>query len=327
MKEKIKIMLSFLIFLFLFPYITTVCMQGISVSGAGESQNAEESESAGQSAGAGESENAEESAGENATGTSAADGGEEERERLISILAKEINVNSEEEAIKAQAVIVRQNYAYAQANGEEPEEGLSVQEMMSRFGEKNFSRSYGLLAECMDETADISVSCAGNMVMLPYHAVSAGKTRAAGETNQNTAFSYLSGVESESDISSENYLKVIYFEKKEFLAQLEQIFQGVSFSQEDVPSQLSIDGRDSAGYALSVTAGGVTVSGEEFRDRLGLNSSCFTVAEADGKIRIVTKGLGHGFGLSQWGANEMAKEGKSCIEILKYYFPNIEITE
>lgn len=304
MKEKIKIILSFLIFLFLFPYIVTVFMQGTSVSG--------------------------EDAGEQATETTAqaADGETEaEREKMISILAKEININSEEEAIKAQAVIVRQNYAYAVEKGEEPEEGLSVQEMMSLFGEKNFSASYQILADCMDATKNVSVTYGDDVVLLPYHAVSAGKTRAANEANQNTAFPYLVSVDSSFDIPSENYLKVTYFEKTEFLAQLEQVFQGVNFSEEDIPAQITIDGRDGASYVTSVTAGGVTISGEDFRERLGLNSSCFSIAEADGKIRVVTKGLGHGFGLSQWGANELAKEGKSYLQILKYYFPNIEITE
>ena len=117
------------------------------------------------------------------------------------------------------------------------------------------------------------------------------------------------------------------FEKAEFLAQLEQIFTGVVFSEEDILTQLVIDKRDSASYVTGISAGGITISGEDFRKRLGLNSACFSIGEADGKIRIVTKGLGHGLGLSEWGANELAKQGKDYIEILKYYFPNIEITE
>ena len=298
MKEKIKIMLSLFMFLFLFPYIVTVFFQGIPVAG--------------------------ESLYESGTETAVAVSGDvqKDRDRLIAILAKEISVNSEREAIRAQAVIVRANYAYALAAGKEPEEGLSVQEMMAAFGEKNFAADYQILAECVDDTADISVAYGTDTaVMLPYHAVSAGKTRAAAE------LPYLTSVDSTIDLPSENYLKVIYFEKTEFLAQLEQLFSGAAFVETDIPSQITIDGRDDGGYVSSVTAGGITITGDEFRERLGLASSCFRIAEADGKVRIVTKGLGHGYGLSQWGANELAKDGKDCIKILKYYFPNIEITE
>ena len=115
MKEKIKIMLSLVIFLFLFPYIVTVFFQGTPVAG--------------------------ESVYETATETAVMAQGSmpKEREQLIAILAKEIHVDSEREAIRAQAVIARANYDYAVAAGREPEGGLSVQEMMAAFGEKNFA--------------------------------------------------------------------------------------------------------------------------------------------------------------------------------------------
>lgn len=304
MKEKIKIVCSALIFLLFFPYLITIFLQGTSIENGFFSESATET-----------------------INISKSEENKENREQLISILAKEIDINSEKEAMKAQAVIVRQNYNYALENGTEPEEGLSVQEMMTQFGENNFSVQYEKLAQFIDETAGTQVSFAGDMVMLPYHAVSAGKTRSAKEISEKTAFPYLVSVDSTFDVPAENYLKVVYFEKTEFLAQLEQIFTGVVFSDEDILTQLTIDGRDSASYVTSVSAGGITVSGEDFRKRLGLNSACFSLGEADGKIRIVTKGLGHGFGLSEWGANELAKQGKNYIDILKYYFPNIEITE
>lgn len=67
------------------------------------------------------------------------------------------------------------------------------------------------------------------------------------------------------------------------------------------------------------------MTGEEFRNCLNLNSSCFYLKEVENKIRIVTKGLGHGLGLSQYGANELAKEGKTYQEILQYYYKDVSI--
>ena len=58
-----------------------------------------------------------------------------------------------------------------------------------------------------------------------------------------------------------------------------------------------------------------------------MNSACFYISEIDCRVRIVTKGLGHGYGLSIYGANEMAKEGKTYQEILSYYYSGIEITK
>ena len=67
------------------------------------------------------------------------------------------------------------------------------------------------------------------------------------------------------------------------------------------------------------------MTGEEFRNCLNLNSACFYLKEVEGKVRIVTKGLGHGLGLSQYGANELAKEGKTYREILQYYYKDSSI--
>ena len=70
-----------------------------------------------------------------------------------------------------------------------------------------------------------------------------------------------------------------------------------------------------------------TVSGESFRDTYDLASSCFELQEFEANTRAVTKGLGHGLGLSQHTANEMAKEGKNYKEILAYFFEGTEVKE
>ena len=55
-----------------------------------------------------------------------------------------------------------------------------------------------------------------------------------------------------------------------------------------------------------------------------LNSTCFSIKEVDGEVRIVTKGYGQGYGMSQYGANEMAKQGSTYKEILEYYYSGID---
>ncbi|MCF6093245.1 stage II sporulation protein D [Microaerobacter geothermalis] len=72
---------------------------------------------------------------------------------------------------------------------------------------------------------------------------------------------------------------------------------------------------------------GKTYTGREVRERLGLNSSQFSWEIRDGNIRFTTYGYGHGVGMSQWGANGMAKEGKTAEEILLYYYKGVEIKD
>ena len=84
---------------------------------------------------------------------------------------------------------------------------------------------------------------------------------------------------------------------------------------------------DSAGYVLDVQVGEETINGENFRETYGLSSSCFELQEFQKNTRAITKGVGHGLGLSQYTANEMAKEGKTYKEILEYFFEGTEIKE
>ena len=76
---------------------------------------------------------------------------------------------------------------------------------------------------------------------------------------------------------------------------------------------------------VKIKIGDVEISGEEFRINMELSSANFTIQEVDGKIRFLCKGLGHGLGMSQFGANEMAKAGFTYLEILEYYFPQTQV--
>ncbi|AKG37879.1 stage II sporulation protein D [Paenibacillus durus ATCC 35681] len=87
---------------------------------------------------------------------------------------------------------------------------------------------------------------------------------------------------------------------------------------------------------LSVTAGhrvkeisidGQVFTGREVREKLGLRSSQFTWTMGNGKIAITTYGSGHGVGMSQWGANGMAKQGNTATQILKHYYSGISFTQ
>lgn len=88
---------------------------------------------------------------------------------------------------------------------------------------------------------------------------------------------------------------------------------------------MEIESNDDAGYITKIRIGDTEIPGEEFRKFLNLNSSCFTMEQVEKGIRITTKGLGHGVGMSQYGAERMAESGKPYDEILQYYFKNVTI--
>ncbi|BDG61759.1 stage II sporulation protein D [Caldinitratiruptor microaerophilus] len=114
----------------------------------------------------------------------------------------------------------------------------------------------------------------------------------------------------------------------------------VAFATADLARALGIDprrlaggsdppvvilGRTPGGRVAQVRVGGLTLAGTEFRTRLGLRSADFTVRTERGRVVITTRGYGHGVGLSQWGANGMARAGKTFREILAHYYPGTEV--
>ena len=91
--------------------------------------------------------------------------------------------------------------------------------------------------------------------------------------------------------------------------------QTISLDAEDI----EVVSCDTAGYVLKVRIGEEEVNGEEFRKNYNLVSSCFSIQKYEGKLRVTTRGVGHGIGLSQNTANKMAESGKTAEEILKYF--------
>ncbi len=93
----------------------------------------------------------------------------------------------------------------------------------------------------------------------------------------------------------------------------------------DIPDTIQLVSREESGYVAEIQIGSHVYTGDQVRVILGLPSPCFTLEAHEGQVRAVCEGIGHGYGLSQFGADHMAKEGKTAQEILKHYYQNIEI--
>ncbi|MBR1391169.1 MAG: SpoIID/LytB domain-containing protein [Lachnospiraceae bacterium] len=238
----------------------------------------------------------------------------------VGILAKQMPADYEEEALKAQAVLVRTNYAYALANGKEVEKGYTMAEQQELLEQENYSRYYGLLESCVRQTAGQVLCYQGELIECPFFSVSAGMTRGAQGGQE-----YLQSVDSGWDMTSEDFLHVMFYDKEDFLQECLLAYPECGLTQENLSEQFSVTDREDSGYVKTVQLGNISVDGEELRNVFSWDSAAFTFREVDDKIRIVTKGLGHGYGMSLYGANELAKDGKSYEEILHTYFTGITI--
>jgi len=231
------------------------------------------------------------------------------KEYAIGILAKEMPDEFEEEAAKAQAVIVRNGiYKKIKDQGEKAVfEDLfwTVKDMQKNWGSSNYAARYQKIVKVWEATGDQIITYNNEVVMAPFHQLSNGKTRDGKEALHSDEYAYLVSKECPKDL------------------EVEAQMQTTDISMMDC----EVTTYDSAGYVLAVKCGNETCTGEDFRQTYGLRSSCFTVQEVDGKLRIITQGVGHGLGMSQHTANEMAREGKTYTEILEYFFEGIDIKE
>lgn len=235
-------------------------------------------------------------------------------QKVIQMVADEMSGRYETEALKAQAVIARTNL-------------YQNPELTIEGNQENYTENLDKITFCVEETRGEILTCDGKPIDAAYHAVSSKNTRNASEVSGQEEKSYLKSVDSHMDIPSPEYLKISYMEKEEMAEKLQVLLadKDVTIDAESLPDSLVVETRDSADYVTEVRYDSVILNGEAVREALGLPSSCFYFAQLDGKIRITTKGLGHGLGLSQYGANELALQGKSYKDILNYYYNDVEI--
>ncbi len=112
---------------------------------------------------------------------------------------------------------------------------------------------------------------------------------------------------------------------EEFSRLISAIPDGGPVSADQVPGMIQIGGRDSSGYVTQVQIGNVQFSGDEVRYALGIQSPCFSFEDYGGNIRAEVKGIGHGYGFSQFAANKKAQEGWTYRELLDYFYPGTSL--
>lgn len=234
--------------------------------------------------------------------------------KVIRIVSEEMSGSCETEALKAQAVIARTNLY------QDPD-------MEIKENEDNLKENLDRITFCVEDTKGEILTYKGEPIDAAYHAISSKQTRNAAEVPGQEDKDYLAGVDSSVDIGAEDYLHISYMDREDMAEKLQPLLEDEKIDPEKLPDSLKIEERDSAGYVTKIQYGDITLNGEAVREALDLPSSCFYFSLLDDRVRITVKGLGHGLGMSQYGANEMAKGGKDYKDILNYYYKNVQIEE
>ena len=247
-------------------------------------------------------------------------------EYIVGVLAGEMPIYFEKEAFKAQAVAAR-SYAlkrmeYNKDNDYDVVDSVLNQvyldnEYLKEAWGDDYIDNINKLKEVVNETSMEYLDYNGQVIDALFFSTSNGYTESASLVF-NIDLPYLQSVKSSWDEKTSSAFRgSMTISLSDFYLRL-----GIEYSSD---LDVKILKRSSTNRVLSLSINGNDFSGRTLYDKLGLKSTDFTIEQIENNVLINTVGYGHGVGMSQYGAEGMAKEGYNYVDILKYYYTGTDI--
>lgn len=249
-------------------------------------------------------------------------------EYITGVLAGEMPINFDLEALKAQAVAAR-SYVLKKMEQNQGKEYDVVDTVANQVylddatlkerWKDGYTEKMNKLKQAVVETKGEYLQYQGEVVEAFFFSTSTGKTENCEEVFTQ-ALPYLRSVDSQWDsevspvFSSSVDISLLDF-----------------YSKLNLPYQTTVDVQitktTSTGRVKELTINGQSFTGNQVYSALGLRSTFFTISQVGNNIHVDIKGFGHGVGMSQYGALAMAKKGYTYDQILKHYYQGVEIVK
>ena len=257
---------------------------------------------------------------------------------ICGVVSNEMPANFEKEALKAQAVTARTYLASKKLNRCTLHEGIDIcdsthcqvytskEKRLEKWGADYANEYWNRIKEAVDETSGQVLSYEGELVLYPqFFSTSSGQTENSEDVYLGE-IPYLRSVASTGEESAPKYTSDKTLKISDFVYLLNSNFTNLNVTVENIKNNFNIKLSSAAGGVIKLNINNVEIRGVDFRKALSLNSTNFTYEFNGDYITFHCKGYGHGVGMSQWGANAMAKNGSNYEEILKHYYSGVEIT-
>lgn len=254
---------------------------------------------------------------------------------VICAVAGEMPATFELEALKAQAVAARtftvsHLRSACSSNGSAHvctyfgccQAFVSVERMKQNWGAQ-FEEKYAKISAAVEQTDSLVMLYNGSPITVFYFSTSNGYTDACQDVFTRN-LPYYKSVESPGEETASGYYSYVKLGTREFVDTLYSKL-GISISENELMTATEIT-RTDGGRVRSISFNGQSVKGTQIRTAFQLRSADFHLTFSDDHVLIEVYGYGHGVGMSQLGANYMAKQGSSFFEILKHYYIGVDIT-
>lgn len=258
-----------------------------------------------------------------------------DEEFLPAAVASEMSPEAPAEALKAQAVAAYTYYSrlrsLAAGRGDSDfsadTASASVyqteEQLRGRWGD-SYEKYMSAVRDAAQAVAGQTLTCGGELADTTYFAISSGRTENAQDV-WGGSLPYLVSVASPQDAFAGGYQTQAVFSESDFRSRVLSAAPEADFSG-DPASWVGEADRSAAGTVKTIAAGGAVLTGAQMRTAFGLRSANFTITRADSAFTFTVLGFGHGVGMSQAGAEAMAREGTDYRGILAWYYPGTELS-
>lgn len=254
---------------------------------------------------------------------------------LINVVAAEMPVEYEEEALKAQATVARTYTLYQIENGHKHDNAdicdsstccqawISKEKRYEKWGD-NQDEKWSKLTNAVYSTAGEVITYDGKPIDAFFHSNSGGTTEIPVNVWGGSDFPYLQVVETSGEDEYSQYYSEKEYTKAEIESKMKSAYSDFSIDWNEENCIEILEYTESS-RIKTLKIGNKNISGVEARKIFELKSSNFKYEISESTVKFKVIGYGHGVGLSQTGSNTLAKEGKNYKEIIEHFFKNVEI--
>lgn len=260
-------------------------------------------------------------------------------EYLYGVVSAEMPAIYEEEALRAQAVAARTYTIYQISNNNGKHKNadicddstccqawISKDNRMKRWSEEERENNWNKIVKAVNSTAGKIITYNNEAINAFFHSNSGGKTEIPSNVwIGGKDFPYLKSVETSGENAYTQYSSEVKISKIDLLEKLKKEYSDIQIDFNENES-IKILEYTQSGRVKTVKFGNTEIAGTKARSIIGLKSTNFSIRMDGENIIFLVTGYGHGVGMSQTGADSMAKQGKNHEEILKHFYTGVEIT-
>lgn len=257
-------------------------------------------------------------------------------EYLVGVVAGEMPADFEPEALKAQAVAsrtytlykkyVQPSKTHAETVCTDPfccKAYSDIYALQLRWGE-DYEQNMAKIRDAVRQTQGEYLVYGGEPILAVFHSSSSGATENSASVwlSQLPYLVSVSSPETEADVR--DFVSTVTVSSEEFARTVLSEYPAANLSG-DVSDWVGESTKNASGRVETICLGGVDVPGKTVRQMFSLRSADFSLEGEDNSLTFTVRGYGHGVGMSQYGANVMAKNGSSYDEILRWYYTGAQI--